>query len=57
LKETTYKANKAGFALTGTLSRAAYGLTWNETFEGTRPIIGDTVSLLLYIEINREQKS
>lgn len=56
LKESTYKADKAGFTLTGTLSRAAYGLTWNETFEGGRPIIGDTITLLLYIEINREQK-
>ena len=55
LKESTYKADKAGFTLTGTLSRAAYGLAWNETFEGGRPIIGDTVTLLLYIEINREQ--
>lgn len=56
LKESTYKADKAGFTLTGTLSRAAYGLTWNETFEGGRPIIGDTVTLLLFIEVNREQK-
>ncbi len=55
LKESTFNVDKAGFTITGSLSRQAYGLKWNETFEGGGAIVGDQVNLNLNIEINREK--
>lgn len=55
LKETTYHADKAGFVVTGSLSRLEYGLKWNETFQGGAPIVGDEVTLYLNVELNRQQ--
>jgi polyisoprenoid-binding protein YceI len=55
LKESTFHADKAGFVVTGILNRSDYGLKWNETFEGGRPIVGDAVTLNLIVELNRQQ--
>lgn len=54
VKDSTYHVDKVGFKVTGNISRSAYGLKWNETFQGGGPIVGDRVELILNIEINRE---
>lgn len=54
-KDSSFHMEKVGFTLAGSLSRAEYGLKWNETFQGGGPIVGDKVELHLVIELNREE--
>jgi polyisoprenoid-binding protein YceI len=55
VKDSTFHADKVGFTVTGSLNRSAYGLKWNETFQGGGPIVGDQVTLNLNIEVNRQE--
>jgi polyisoprenoid-binding protein YceI len=55
MKDSTFHIEKAGFKVSGTVSRLDFGMKWNETFEGGGPIVGAEVKIDLNVEINRKE--
>ena len=49
-----YKNTKAGFKLTGKISRKAYGLKWSATTEAGGAVVGDEVSITANIELQKK---
>ena len=46
-----YQQTKAGFEITGAISRKEFGLTWDMVTEAGGVVVGDTVKLQLNIQI------
>lgn len=46
---------KAGFKATGKISRAAYGLKWNQVTEAGGAVVGDEVSMTLNLEFAKQK--
>lgn len=55
VKDSTYHVDKVGFKVTGSINRLAYGLKWDEPFQGGAPIVGHQVEFTLNVELNREK--
>jgi polyisoprenoid-binding protein YceI len=55
MKDRTFRIEKAGFKISGTVNRLDYGMKWNETFEGGGAIVGAEVKIDLNVEINRKE--
>jgi polyisoprenoid-binding protein YceI len=53
-KINTGKVEKAGFKLTGQINRQEYGLTWNNKVATGELVVGDTVDLIVKIELNKK---
>jgi len=49
-----YKNTKAGFKLTGKISRKAYGLKWSATTEAGGAVVGDEVAITANIELQKK---
>jgi polyisoprenoid-binding protein YceI len=50
-----YGNTKAGFKLTGKISRKDFGLTWNALTEAGGAVVGDEVNLVAKVELQKEQ--
>jgi polyisoprenoid-binding protein YceI len=46
---------KAGFAITGKLSRKDYGITWNKTLDSGNVLLGDEVEVAINIEAGEKK--
>ena len=46
------RGQKAGFKLTGQVNRQDYGLTWNKSVATGELVVGDTVDLIVKIELD-----
>ena len=46
-----YQQTKAGFELSGSLSRKAYGLTWNALTEAGNVVVGDKIRLVMNVQL------
>jgi polyisoprenoid-binding protein YceI len=53
-KINTGKGEKAGFKLAGQINRQEYGLTWNNKVATGELVVGDTVDLIVKIELNKK---
>jgi polyisoprenoid-binding protein YceI len=47
----SYKQTKAGFSITGKLSRKEFGLTWNAVTEAGNLLVGDEVKLSCEVQL------
>lgn len=49
-----YGQTKVGFELTGKLSRAAYGLTWNSVTEAGAVVVADEIKLIADVQLIKQ---
>ncbi len=49
-----YGQNKAGFEITGKISRAAFGLTWSAATEAGGVVVGDEIKLNLSVQMIKQ---
>ncbi|MCC5939658.1 MAG: YceI family protein [Lunatimonas sp.] len=49
-----YGNTKAGFEITGKVSRKAYGLTWNAVTEAGSVVVGDEVKIIASIQLVKQ---
>ncbi|MDX2283265.1 MAG: YceI family protein [Bacteroidia bacterium] len=49
-----YGQTKAGFELTGKISRKAFGLTWNATTEAGGVVVGDEIKLVASVQLVKQ---
>ncbi|MCF2442424.1 YceI family protein [Dyadobacter sp. CY345] len=49
-----YGQSKAGFEVTGKISRKEFGLTWNATTEAGGVVVGDEIKLVINIQLIKQ---
>ncbi|MEO1031714.1 MAG: YceI family protein [Bacteroidota bacterium] len=49
-----YGQTKAGFEISGSISRKAFGLTWNAVTEAGSVVVGDTIKLVVELQFIKE---
>ena len=48
-----YGQTKAGFEIMGSINRKEFGLTWNQVTEAGGVVVGDTIRLILNIQLTK----
>lgn len=52
-----YGQEKVGFEITGSISRAAFGLTWGAVTEAGGVVVGDEIKLLLSVQMIKQNQA
>ncbi len=50
-----YGQTKAGFTVTGKISRKEYGLTWNAVTEAGSVVVGDEIKIIAEVQLIKQQ--
>ena len=50
-----YGQQKAGFTITGRISRKEYGLTWNAVTEAGSVVVGDEIKIIAEVQLIKQQ--